>query len=115
MLQLSSCNSALALEARFVLSGLSWRPRVPLGVRRDLCFQFSSLRSLASLRLPPCGRCFGGLMARNPACYVSRLTLDLRQMCESVFSYCYAGRYSVRQDSEESSSIPGSAKHLLGA
>ena len=54
-------------------------------------------------------------MARNPACYVSSLTLDLRQMCESVFSYCYAGRYSVRQDSEESSSIPGSAKHLLGA
>ena len=54
-------------------------------------------------------------MARNPACYVSSLTLDLRRMCESVFSYCYAGRYSVRQDSEESSSIPGSAKHLLGA
>ena len=49
----SSCSSAVALGAQFALSGLSWRPRVPLVVRRDLCFQFSTLRSLPSLRLPP--------------------------------------------------------------
>ena len=48
-----SCNSAVALGARFVLPGLSWRPRVPLCVRRDLCFQFSTLESLHGLRLPP--------------------------------------------------------------
>ena len=41
------------LGAQFVLPGLSWRPRVPLSVRRDLCFQFSTLKSLAALRLPP--------------------------------------------------------------
>ena len=49
----SSCSSAVALGAQFALSGLSGRPRVPLVVRRDLCFQFSTLRSLPSLRLPP--------------------------------------------------------------
>ena len=50
----SSCSSAVALGAQFALPGLSWRPRVPLVVRRDLCFQFSiTLRSLSSLRLPP--------------------------------------------------------------
>ena len=49
----SAASSAAALGARFALPGLSWRPRVPFGVRRDLAFQFASLRSLASLRLPP--------------------------------------------------------------
>ena len=49
----SSCSSAVALGVQFALSGLSWRPRIPLVVRRDLCFQFSTLRSLPSLRLPP--------------------------------------------------------------
>ena len=48
-----SCKSAVALGAQFVLPGLSWRPRVPLSVRRDLCFQFTALKSLAALRLPP--------------------------------------------------------------
>lgn len=42
-----------ALSARFAVFGLTWRPRVPLGVRQDLAFQFASLRSLFSLRLPP--------------------------------------------------------------
>ena len=49
----ASCGSAVELGARFALSGLSWRPRVPLVVRRDLSLQFSTLRSLPSLRLPP--------------------------------------------------------------
>ena len=49
----SSVASAVGLRARFALPGLTWRPRVPLGVRRDLAFQFASLRSLVSLRLPP--------------------------------------------------------------
>lgn len=31
----SECASATLLGARMALSGLSWRPRVPLGVRRD--------------------------------------------------------------------------------
>ena len=48
-----SAASAVGLGARFAMSGLSWRPRVPVGVRRDLAFQFASLRSLGSLRLPP--------------------------------------------------------------
>ena len=48
-----SCGSAVGLGARLPLSGLTWRPRVPLAVRRDLSVQFSSLRSLPSLRLPP--------------------------------------------------------------
>ena len=49
----SSAVSAVGLGARFAVPGLTWRPRVPFGVRRDLAFQFASLRSLASLRLPP--------------------------------------------------------------
>ena len=49
----SSATSAVGLGARFAVPGLSWRPRVPIGVRRDLAFQFISLRSLVSLRLPP--------------------------------------------------------------
>ena len=72
----ASCGSAVELGARFALSGLSWRPRVPLVVRRDLSLQFSTLRSLPSLRLPPrAAGAFGGLMARNPASNVSSLTL----------------------------------------
>ena len=45
--------SAKCLGARMPLAGLSWRPSVPLAVRRDLAFQFASLSTLASLRLPP--------------------------------------------------------------
>ena len=69
--------SAKCLGARMPLAGLSWRPSVPLAVRRDLAFQFASPSTLASLRLPPCGRRFGGIMARNPASYVSSLTLTV--------------------------------------
>ena len=49
----ASALSAASLGASVPLSGVTWRPRVPLGVRQDFAVQLSSLRSLHSLRLPP--------------------------------------------------------------
>ena len=49
----TAASSAVLLGASFPLSGVSWCPRVPLGVRQDFAVQLSSLRSLLSLRLPP--------------------------------------------------------------
>ena len=43
---------------------------------------------------PPCGKPFGGLMARNPASYVSCLTLVTRRMCESS-SHQWAAHQNV--------------------
>ena len=51
-----SCSSAVDLGARFALSGLTWRPRVPLAVRRDLSVQFSSLARCPRCAFPLSGR-----------------------------------------------------------
>ena len=49
----SAVSVAASLGASFALSGVTWRPRVPLGVRQDLALQLTAIRSLHSLRLPP--------------------------------------------------------------
>ena len=49
----SAVSVAAGLGASFALSGVTWRPRVSLGVRQDLALQFTAIRSLHSLRLPP--------------------------------------------------------------
>ena len=49
----SAVSLVASLGASFALSGVTWRPGVPLGVRQDLALQFAAIRSLHSLRLPP--------------------------------------------------------------
>ena len=49
----SAVSLEASLGASFALSGVTWRPRVPLGVRQDLALQLSAIRSFHWLRLPP--------------------------------------------------------------
>ena len=61
-------------------------PGFPLGCVRIWRFSFPLSVRCSRCVYPPCGERFGGLMARNPASYVSCLTLVTRRMCESVSS-----------------------------
>ena len=56
----------------------------PLGCVRISRFSFPLSVRCSRCVYPPCGEQFGGLMACNPASYVSCLTLVTRRMCERV-------------------------------
>ena len=68
----------------------------PLGSVRILRSSFPLFVRCSRCVYPPCGERFGGLMARNPASYVSCLTLVTRRMCESAFLFDIVASLFVR-------------------
>ena len=73
----SAVSLAASLGASFALSGVTWRPGVSAGGSSGFSVAVccDSVSSLVAFAPRIYGECFVGLMARNPASYVSSLTL----------------------------------------